>query len=300
MHDPRRCAGGEYELCGFTVTVGVNPMVVAFVSFSHTTTFQIGTAGTAQVTPSFADAGGNAITGSGNIPNFLVPVTATSSDMHVTVSPSTLTTPGQPTSLAYDGSAAVASTVTITVAVGSTTLVAIPITLAGSHAIVEYAIGPSTGAQAEAIAAGPDGNLWFTENSGNKIGRVTTAGVFTEFAVPTAASGPGAIVAGPRWGDVVPRAARPESRPHHNGGRDHRVRDSNREQLPVRYRGRSRRQPVVHRGDPEQDRADRDERGVIAEFPLSGGQAVGGIASGSDGGLWFTEFTAHKIGRIQP
>jgi hypothetical protein len=37
-----------------------------------------------------------------------------------------------------------------------------------------------------AIAAGADGNLWFTENPGNKIGRITTAGVLTEFSLTTA------------------------------------------------------------------------------------------------------------------
>ena len=35
-------------------------------------------------------------------------------------------------------------------------------------------------------SSGPDGNLWFTEYGGNKIGRITTAGVITEFAIPTA------------------------------------------------------------------------------------------------------------------
>ncbi len=47
------------------------------------------------------------------------------------------------------------------------------------------------------ITAGPDGNLWFTENSGNKIGRITTAGVITEFPIPTARSFPEDITAGP-------------------------------------------------------------------------------------------------------
>ena len=31
----------------------------------------------------------------------------------------------------------------------------------------------------------PDGNLWFTENTGNQIGRMTPAGVITEFPLPT-------------------------------------------------------------------------------------------------------------------
>lgn len=36
---------------------------------------------------------------------------------------------------------------------------------------------------ADKITAGPDGNLWFTEMVANKIGRITTAGVVTEFPV---------------------------------------------------------------------------------------------------------------------
>ena len=34
------------------------------------------------------------------------------------------------------------------------------------------------------IAAGPDGNLWFTEECGNKIGKITPDGVITEFPRP--------------------------------------------------------------------------------------------------------------------
>ncbi len=47
------------------------------------------------------------------------------------------------------------------------------------------------------IAAGPDGALWFTDLGGNKIGRITTAGKITEFAIPTVGSWPGGIAAGP-------------------------------------------------------------------------------------------------------
>jgi virginiamycin B lyase len=51
------------------------------------------------------------------------------------------------------------------------------------------------------IAAGPDGALWFPESQfsmggGNKIGRITTAGVVTEYVVPTRDSLPGRIAAG--------------------------------------------------------------------------------------------------------
>jgi streptogramin lyase len=46
------------------------------------------------------------------------------------------------------------------------------------------------------IVAGPDGNLWFAEETGNNIGRITPAGVITEFPVPTSASQPQGITAG--------------------------------------------------------------------------------------------------------
>src|SRR5438132_5035108 len=47
------------------------------------------------------------------------------------------------------------------------------------------------------IAAGPDGNLWFTEQSANQIGRITTDGIFKEFPVPTPNSHLEHITAGP-------------------------------------------------------------------------------------------------------
>jgi hypothetical protein len=41
--------------------------------------------------------------------------------------------------------------------------------------------------------------MWFTESAANKIGRITTDGIITEFPIPTAASGPGpeGITTGP-------------------------------------------------------------------------------------------------------
>src|SRR5713101_7916687 len=60
----------------------------------------------------------------------------------------------------------------------------------------EYPV-PTGSSNAYGITAGPDGNLWFTENTGNKIGRITTSGVITEFAVPTSGSSPFGITKGP-------------------------------------------------------------------------------------------------------
>jgi len=46
------------------------------------------------------------------------------------------------------------------------------------------------------IASGPDGAMWFTELDANKIGRITTSGVVTEYTVPTANAAPYDITAG--------------------------------------------------------------------------------------------------------
>jgi virginiamycin B lyase len=60
--------------------------------------------------------------------------------------------------------------------------------------ITEFPLAASAGPTA--ITNGPDGALWFTE-SANKIGRITSTGVVTEFAIPTASTNPSGIVTGP-------------------------------------------------------------------------------------------------------
>jgi virginiamycin B lyase len=47
------------------------------------------------------------------------------------------------------------------------------------------------------ILQGPDGAMWFTENEGNKIGRITLAGSITEFAVPIANGNPVSLTNAP-------------------------------------------------------------------------------------------------------
>ena len=48
------------------------------------------------------------------------------------------------------------------------------------------------------IVAGPDGNLWFTESTGGRIGRITTAGAVSEFSTgPGSDSSPEGIAKGP-------------------------------------------------------------------------------------------------------
>jgi streptogramin lyase len=62
--------------------------------------------------------------------------------------------------------------------------------------ITEFPI-PTANSNPTEIALGPDGNLWFTEYDGNKVGRVTMAGNITEFTLPTPSAEPQGIAAGP-------------------------------------------------------------------------------------------------------
>jgi hypothetical protein len=62
---------------------------------------------------------------------------------------------------------------------------------------IAQATVPTAGSQPEGIAAGPDGNVWFTEGFASQIGRITPTGTITEFAIPTLGSGPFGITAGP-------------------------------------------------------------------------------------------------------
>ena len=72
------------------------------------------------------------------------------------------------------------------------TATATPRPMAG--VITEFSL--SRGAEPNDITIGPDGNLWFTEDNGNRIGRITPAGQIAEYPVPTPDSQPNAIIAG--------------------------------------------------------------------------------------------------------
>jgi streptogramin lyase len=74
-------------------------------------------------------------------------------------------------------------------------LVLAAITCPAQVTITEYPI-PTTNSRPELVCAGPDGNVWFTERLGDKIGKITTAGVITEYPL-AAGSNPYGITTGP-------------------------------------------------------------------------------------------------------
>lgn len=125
----------------------------------------------------------------------------------------------------------------------------------GPGVITEFPV-PTADSHLYGIAAGPDGNMWFTGN--NKVGRITPAGVITEFPVAFGSSSDG-IAAGP---------------------------DGN-----IWFSGRNTNK--VGRITPAGVVTD-----FPVPTPASGTNALASIALGPDGNLWFTEWSGNKIGRI--
>ena len=61
----------------------------------------------------------------------------------------------------------------------------------------EYNVPTKPGSFPLSAVTGPDGALWFVQRNSNTVGRMTTAGVVTEYAIPTVDSGPNQITLGP-------------------------------------------------------------------------------------------------------
>jgi streptogramin lyase len=116
------------------------------------------------------------------------------------------------------------------------------------------------------ITAGPDGNLWFTEEGVLPgIGKVTTSGTITEFSAGVT---PGfSLLQTPKGITEGP--------------------DGN-----LWFTEQGVTADSVARLDPG--------TGSVVEYPLSAGADPTAITTGSDGNLWFLERGASKIGRITP
>src|SRR3977135_142051 len=63
-------------------------------------------------------------------------------------------------------------------------------TSAGAVVTITEFSSPTSDSRPLGITFGFGGNLWFTEQIGNKIGRITPQGVITEFSIPTFDSQP--------------------------------------------------------------------------------------------------------------
>ena len=82
---------------------------------------------------------------------------------------------------------------------GSDTIGEIPTTATVATRGIQRFTVPTTDAYATGIASGPDGNLWFTEQGADQIGKLTPGGTFSAYPLPTstaiqARSPPGPMV----------------------------------------------------------------------------------------------------------
>ena len=157
--------------------------------------------------------------------------------------------------------------------------------------VAEFPI-PTNNSFPQGITAGPDGNLWFTELIGDKIGRITTTGSITEFALP-ATPNPFGIAPGPDGNLWFAENGSP------NVGRI--TTAGSISEFPVS----SRNLNIVAGPDgnmwfTELSKIGRiTTTGSLSEFSVSIGLAGPvGITPGPDGNLWFTAYTGNSIGRI--
>jgi len=197
--------------------------------------------------------------------------------------------------------------------------------------ITEYSL-PS-GSQPIGITEGSGGDLWFTDNGTNKVGKTTTSGTITEYSLP-AGSEPGGIVAGPDknlWfaetkdigkittsGTVTEYSLPAGSNPYEiAAGSDSNLwfTDNGTGKIgKITTSGTITEYSLPAGSDPNGIAAGPDKNlwftnegtgkigkittsGTVTEYSLPSGSAPSGIAAGSDGNLWFADSGTGKIGK---
>jgi streptogramin lyase len=174
--------------------------------------------------------------------------------------------------------------------------------LAGMASAIAQSVSefPTSASSPLGIVSGPDGNLWFTEQTGQKIGKITPAGVVAaEFALSPGRDPSGIVVgsdgalwfteiAGNRIGRITVAGAISEFAVPTAGGSPHAI-----------AAGADGALWFPETGANKIGRITTDV--AITEFalPAAGSQPFD-IAPGSDGNLWFVEQAVNRIGQITP
>jgi streptogramin lyase len=180
-----------------TVTAVLNGVVVAVTISLSNPSPNAGVPATVNVNVAAKDADGNTIVGPGD---YSTPIRLTINDPSNsgTLSLSTNSLPNSTTTatLTYNGG-------TVNTNLPGMTPPSVTATATGvSNAAANFTVTPTfyqfsipvAANRPQFIAAGSDGNMWFTENPGGAVARITPAGVVTEFTVPTANAQPQMII----------------------------------------------------------------------------------------------------------
>jgi streptogramin lyase len=153
---------------------------------------------------------------------------------------------------------------------------------------------PTAGSVPLFIAAGPDGNLWFSEFSASNLGRITPAGVVTEFPTSNATVGVTVGPDGKIW--FTEQSVNKVGRMATDGvlmGEFSFPPGSLPEAIITGPDGN------LWLTEPGTDHIGRlTPSGVLTEFPVPANSGPKVICVGPDGNLWFTEFQGNRIGRI--
>jgi streptogramin lyase len=180
-----------------TVAAVLNGVVAsAAISLSNPSP-NAGVPATVNVNVAARDADGNTIVGPGDysVPIRLAVNDSTSSG---TLALSTTTLPNSATTatLTYNGgtlNSGLPGGPTATIVASGTGISTTSVAFTPKPTFYQFSIPVSTN-RPQYIAAGSDGNMWFTESPGGKVARITPAGVVTEFTIPTANAIPSHII----------------------------------------------------------------------------------------------------------
>lgn len=166
-----------------------------------------------------------------------------------------------------------------------------------AQVITEFPI-PTPASDALGITVGPDGNLWFTEQGASKIGRITTAGVITEFPLP-AGTGPTRITSGPDGNLWFSESARAFIGRLTTAGvlTEFALTSSTSATRGITSGPDDNVWFTVNPGN----RVGHTAPGGGTSFAIPTANSVpSGITTGPDGNLWFVEFSGNNVGRITP
>jgi len=164
--------------------------------------------------------------------------------------------------------------------------------------IQEFAV-PTAGSQPNAIVAGPDGALWFTEFHAGKIGRITVTGAITEYPIATPACGPFGLAAGPDGLLWFTEANAGKIGKITTGGNitEYALSNSASEPLGIAAGPNG----VLWFTEAQANKVGwiNTAGSPIAEYPIPiAGSFPYAIAAGPDGAIWFSEAQTGQIGRV--